>query len=243
MNRVIWKCTICIFVLALQLIPLSSVWAWKVPIEIAITGDNNAKLYSKLIVGIEPDATDDFDNLWDTQALISQSDPENPVLLRAYMQGRAAGEGAAKYLWKDIRGAKAAGDTTWEITVDSVPAGQRVEVNWNVRRGVLKPGETLVMKDGENAGAGNEVVQVDMTRESSYAYVSGGEEPKVLSLVLSKESSNTAGSGSGSGFGCGTTKSQIGSPPAYGTVVTGMIMLFSPLVLLRLFRLKRSALL
>src|SRR3990172_4662370 len=150
MNRVILKFTICIFILALQLIPMTSVWAWKVPIEISTTGVDNIKRYNKVIVGIEPGATDDFDNLWDTPALISLSDPESPVLLRAYIQGRDAGEGAAKYLWKDIRGAAAAGDTTWEITVDSVPAGRSVEVNWNVLRGVLKPGETLVMKDGEN---------------------------------------------------------------------------------------------
>jgi len=240
MNRVILKFTICIFILALQLIPMTSVWAWKVPIEISTTGDDNIKRYNKVIVGIEQGATDDFDNLWDTQALISQSDPENPVLLRAYMQGRAAGEGAAKYLWKDIRGATSTGDTTWEITVDSVPAGKRVVLSWNVLPGLLKPGEVLLLKDSERVGAGNEMVQIDITRDSGYVYVSGGEEPRALSLVLSKESSNTSGSGGGSGFGCGTIKSRIDGPPAYGTAVTGLIMLFSPLVVLRWLRLKRS---
>lgn len=241
MNRVIWKSTICIFILALQLIPVSSVRAWRLPVEIATTGDDHVKRYNKLIVGIEPGATDDFDNLWDTPALISQSDPESPVLLRAYIQGRDGGEGAAKYLWKDVRGAAAAGDTTWEITVDSVPSGRSVVLSWDIQPGLLKPGEVLLLKDSGRVGAGNEMVQTDVTRDSSYVYVSGGEEPRVLSLVLSKESSNTSDSGGGSGFGCGTIKPRIDGPPAYGTSVTGMIMLFSPFFVLRWFRLKRSA--
>lgn len=240
MNRVIWKFTIAVFILALQLMPMTSVWAWKVPIEISTTGEDNAKRYNKLIVGIEQGATDDFDNRWDTPALISLSDPESPALLRAYIRGRDGGEGAAKYLWKDIRGASATGDTAWEITVDSVPAGKRVELSWNVLPGLLKPGEVLLLKDGEGDGAGNVAAEADMVRDSGYSYISAGEEPRVFHLVLSKESSNSSGSGSGSGFGCGTIKPQGDGPPANGSAVAGMMMLFSPLVLLRLFRLKRS---
>ncbi len=241
MSRMIKKLTVSVIILSLQILTVAAAWAWKVPVEISTSGDDDAKLISRLVIGIEQGATDDFDNLWDTPALISLSDPESPVLLRAYMRGREGGSGAAKYLWKDIRGASSAGDTEWEITVDSVPAGRRVELSWNILPGLLRPGEVLLLKDSGGAGGGNGMIQVNTARDSGYAYVSGGEGPRVLSLVLSKESPTASGSGGGSGFGCGTVRSGTGGPPDYGTAAVVIVSLLLPLLVPGFLRLKQSA--
>lgn len=243
MNKVISRFTISFFIFFLQCIFLTSALAWKVPIEISTTGGDNARLYNKLIVGIEQGATDDFDNLWDTPALISLSDPESPVLLRAYIRGRDGGADAVKYLWKDIRGTSTDVDTSWEITVDSVPAGKKVDLSWNVLPGQLKPGEVLLLKDVHRAGAGQEIALADITRDSGYSYISAGKDPRVFKIVLSKESSVNSGPGSGSGLGCGTIMTQGSSPNTSGGAVAGLLPLFSPLVIFRLYRLKRSRLL
>ncbi|MCC7202838.1 MAG: hypothetical protein IT393_09305 [Nitrospirae bacterium] len=246
MSKVISRSTISFFIFFLQCIFLTSAFAWKVPIEISTTGGDNTRLYNKLIVGIEQGATDDFDNLWDTPALISLSDPandsENPVLLRAYIRGRDGAADAAKYLWKDIRGTSTNGDSSWEITVDSVPAGKKVDLSWNVLPGQLKPGEVLLLKDVHRAGAGQEMALADITRDSGYSYISAGKDPRLFQLVLSKESSVNSGSGSGSGLGCGTIMTQGSRPTTSGGAVAGLLSLFSPLVVFRLYRLKRSGL-
>src|SRR3972149_10899772 len=54
-------------------------YAWKVPIEVVRQTAEGEKAFHKLVVGIESGATDGFDNLWDTPALLPQPDPETVV--------------------------------------------------------------------------------------------------------------------------------------------------------------------
>lgn len=214
--------------------------AWKVPIEVSTLSDKGEKVYNKLVVGKEQDATDGFDNLWDTPALDSHPDPDKPVILRAYLRGNGNGAGGTSRLWKDIRGMGAEDETTWEMRIDSVPEGKSVVIRWDIPQGLFKAGERLLLKDNGRSGADGEAVQVDTAGETNYTYVSGGEDARSLSLVLSEEPASRSRSGSGSGFGCGTVKPERGMPSDGGTVAPSVILLLSPLFFFKLLRLTRS---
>lgn len=217
-----------------------SAHAWQFPMEVAAFRDNGEKVYNKLIAGIESGATDSFDNLWDTPALLSHPDDDSSLALRAYFIPQGGGGEAEKArLWKDIRG-MTKGNTTWEITIDSVPAGKIVVVSWELPPGLLKAGERLVLKDDE-AGADGQPIHTDVTQTSSYALISDSDKPKSLSLVYSKESTKSSGSGSGSAFGCGTIRgTHEGGPSDDGTAIPGIIVLFSPWIYIKLLRRLRS---
>lgn len=233
----------CIFAFLFLIFNFSLAYAWKLPIEVAAVSDDGKKAYNKLVIGIESGATDGFDNLWDTPAILSHPDPNSPLVLRAYLEGQGGdGEPEMDRLWKDIRSTTSKGDTVWEIAVDSVPKGKAVDISWNVPQGLLKAGERLVLKDNDRIGTDGKPAETDMTWASSYSFVSESEEPKSLSLVLSKEAVNNSKSGSGSGFGCGTIRPPEDGPSAGGrdTVDMSIIVLFLPLLFLRLTRLRFS---
>ena len=198
---------------AFLIINLPLAYAWKLPIEVSTVTNDGKNVYNKLVVGIESGATDGFDNLWDTPAILSHPDPDAPLLLRAYittptltLPNQGGVEEETKRLWKDIRGTSTKDNKTWDITIDSVPKGKAVLINWEIPQGVLKPGEKLVFRDGGEIDSNGEPVRADISQVSGYAFVSTGEEPRSLSLVLSKEVTDSKRSGSGSGFGCGTIK-------------------------------------
>ena len=227
------KIIVSSFIVLWHLLMIPSVYAWQISLEVAAANHEEEKVYTKLVAGIEPDATNNFDNLWDTPALISSPDPETPSILRAYFTKELEADSGKKYLWKDIRGPVKKGDTLWHITVDSVPEGKNVVLKWEVPQGLLKTGERLVLEDNDRTDADGKPVDTDMIQTSSYEFVSTGEDPRSLSLVLSKEPVTHSRSGSGSGFGCGTTKRH--GPSQGGPDPIAILLLFSPLVL-RLFR-------
>ena len=235
---------ICIFAFLFLIFNFSMAYAWKLPIEVSTATDNGDKVYNKLVVGIEPDATDGFDNLWDTPAIVSHPDPDAPLLLRSYItpflsieEGQGgSGEAGMSGLWKDIRSTTSKGDTVWEIAVDSVPKGKTVDISWNVPQGLLKAGERLVLKDNDRIGTDGKPAETDMTWASNYSFVSESEEPKSLSLVLSKEAVNNSKSGSGSGFGCGTVKPNNNGSANGGEDAFSIVMLFLLLIFVRLLR-------
>lgn len=227
------------FVLLLQTVVIPSSYAWKVPLEVTTTVDGE-KVYNKLVVGIEPDATDNFDNLWDTPAILSHPDSENHILMEAYLNGKGNGPEGTKHLWKDIRGTATKGDTAWDITIDYVSAGKSVVISWNAPQGLLKKGERLVLKDNDSSGSDGQPIQVDMTAASNYTFESAGGEPRSLSMVLSKEAANNTSSGGGSGFGCGTVRPHTGGGPSNGLIALfNMTLLFAPVLFFRLIRLTR----
>ena len=215
------------------LLTYTDIYAWQFPIEVSTYNDNGAKVYNKLVAGSESGATDAFDNLWDAPALINSPDPENKPLLRAYFTPYHSQGSGFNTLWKDIRG-PVKGDTIWDMTVDSVPEGKNVIVTWTMPMGMLKPGERLVLRDNDKAGADANPVKTDISQTLSYEFISDGEGPRSLSLVLSKESSGSASSGSGSGFGCGTVKSADNTPLDGGTSAVGIMVLLMPVVFFKL---------
>lgn len=231
------------FLFLILIFNLPSAFAWKMPIEVAADGEDGGKVYNRLVVGVEAGATDGFDNLWDAPALDSHPDPDSPVMLRAYLLSRTAptppGPIPIDRLWKDIRG-PAKGDTAWEITVASVPAGKSVVINWDAPQGLLKKGERLVLRDNNATDPDGGPMQTDIMQASNYTFISRSEEPRSLYLTLSKEPAESRRSGGGSGFGCGMVRADAGSGPQDGgTAATGMAIILSPL-LLWIFRRYRS---
>jgi hypothetical protein len=226
----------CFGVIVSVLITNTPIHAWQFSIEVSAYNDNGVKVYNRLVAGTESGATDGFDNLWDTPALINSTDPENEPLLRAYftpsLVSHSQGSGF-NALWKDIRG-PVKGKTTWDITVDSVPEGKNVVVAWNMPQGMLKAGDRLVLMDNDKVGADDHPVQTDVTQASNYVFISDGEGARSLSLVLLKESSGSSRSGGGSGFGCGTVKSDDNTPPNSGTSALGIVVLLMPMIFLKL---------
>ena len=233
-------------ILILNLLVAPSVYSWQLPLEVAVSYENGEKMRSKLVAGIEKEATDGYDNLWDTPALITTPDPDAPVTLRAYFSRELQKDvnpvivSGNKYLWKDIRGPARSGDTVWYITLDSIPEGKNVVLSWAAPQGLLKANEKLVLKDSGVAGPDGHPVVTDVIEASSYEFVSDGQDSRYLSLVLSTVQANSRG-GSGSGFGCGTIKSGSDNKfhPEADALIT-LILLFSPLFFRRL-RLLRSA--
>ncbi len=228
---------ICIFTFLFLIFNFSMAYAWKLPMEVTAVAHDGGKVYSRLVIGIESGATDGFDNLWDTPAILSHPDPDSPLVLRAYLEGQGGDEEAEMdRLWKDIRSTTSTGDTVWEIAVDSVPKGKTVDISWNVPQGLLKAGERLVLKDNDRIGTDGKPAETDMTWASNYSFVSESEEPKSLSLVLSKEAVNNSKSGSGSGFGCGTVKPNNNGSANGGGDAFSIVVLFFPLIFVRLLR-------
>lgn len=226
------------------LLNISPALAWQIPIEVATFNDNGEKIYNKLIAGVEPDATEGFDNLWDAPPLITPPDPVNKPSLRAYFTlpalsigetGRKTGN-TEQALWKDIRGPSDK-EIRWDITIDSVPTGKPVIISWDTPQ--LKPGERLVLRDNDSTDPDGKPVEKDMSQAPGYEFVSYGEEPRSLSMVLSKQASDSSSS-SGSGlFGCGTVRPHRDNTHSSGTSALGVVVLFSPVIiqLLRKIRL------
>ncbi|MCC6544405.1 MAG: hypothetical protein IT392_07885 [Nitrospirae bacterium] len=198
--------------------------AWKFPIEVSTVSDNGEKIYNKLVIGKEQGATDDLDYLWDTPALTSHPDSDHPLILRAYLSGKAAGGKQSVQLWKDIRGF-ADGNTMWRISIDSVPKGKKVVLTWDIPQDMLKSGERLILKDNGSAGSDGQPQQTDISMESSYSFLSTDEGTRSMSLELSKASVRN-----GNGLGCGTIRSHRDGPESGGIDVLSVACLFLPII-------------
>ena len=215
---------------------LSTAYAWKMPFEVSTTTDEGLKIYNKLVIGVESGATDRFDNLWDTPALLLQPDPDAAVYLSAYITGNDNDTQGGNKLWKDIRDSISKRDIIWDITVESAPAGKTIAISWIIPQGILETGERILLRDNDKLDADGKPVEVDISKASNYTFVSA-DMSRSLYIVLSKKSANSSSSGSGSGFGCGTIRSFRDGSNDSGMSALNIIILFSPLVILKLFRL------
>jgi len=220
-----------LFYAVFMIIDHPSAFAWRVPIDISTPLDNDKRAYSRLVIGIEPDATEDYDPLWDAPAILSRPDPDTRAL-NAYIKGSWRATGERKYLWRDIRGTSGRGDVVWDLRIDSVPAGRPVTLTWSIRPGMFQKGERLVLRDNDTGGAEGRPVEVDVSLEERYTFVSAGEEARSLSLILSR--TETEGTGSGSGFGCGTVKGGREGRGDGGSGIFNIFILFAPLFVFRL---------
>ena|SRR4030067_323505 len=207
---------------------VSSVHAWQLPIEVAVSSDTGDKTYIKMVVGLEKGATDGFDNLWDAPALASHPDPDRAQLLNAYIHGKGSTAETGR-LWKDIRGVEKSGSTEWVIKIAPLPMGKIVSVQWSIPDGMLIAGERLVLKDNNNLDKDGRPAETNVLGTPGYEFTSDGDGEKTLSMVYSRDSSG--GSSGGSGFGCGTVKDRGGDSGGTGTIDIMAFILFSPFIL------------
>ena len=107
-------------------------------------------------------------------------------------------------------------------------------LSWIMPQGMLTAGERLVLRDNDKVNVDGVPVETDVMQISNYMFVSDGEGPRSLSLVLSGGASESASSGGGSGFGCGTVKAAGNKPPDRGASLPEIMLLLLPLVFLRL---------
>ncbi len=234
-----------IFIWNLLIIP--AVYSWQLPLEVTVSGGNGEIIRSRLVAGVEKEATDGYDNLWDTPALITSPDPDSPVTLSAYFSRDINDDlrpdlvSGNRYLWKDIRGTAKAGDTVWHITLDSIPKGKNVTVKWDVPQGNLKANERLVLKDNGTAGTDSQPAVTDIMQASSYEFVSEGYGSRSMSLVLTTGRANDSNGGSWNGLGCGTIKTGRSNTSSWkNDSLVNLFLLFSPLFFWR-FRRRWSA--
>lgn len=214
-----------------------SAFAWKIPLEVSTTMDDGETVYNKLYVGVEPDAMDGFDNLWDTPAMLSHPDHSKSESLQAYLSSKNEKGVENRQLWKDIKGISK-GEKVWEINIESVSAGKSVSLRWEVPDGLLHSGDRLVLRDKDKTGADGRPVETDVSEESGYSYISDGADTRTLTLTLSREAATKHKSGSGSGFGCGTITTNNNGNPNNNNAVFSMLLLFSPMFIARLLRLR-----
>ncbi len=238
MKKCILRYSLAAAFISICLSAVPSVQAWQLPVEVAVSSDTGDKTYIKMVVGLEKGATDGFDNLWDTPSLASHPDPDRAMLLNAYIHGEGS-TGETGQLWKDIRGVEKPGATEWVITIDPLPSGKLVSVQWSVPDGMFSAGERLVLKDNNNLDKDGRPAETNVPGTPGYEFTSDGDGEKTLSIVYSRDSSGS--SSGGSGFGCGTVKDRGGDSADPGNQVIMMVILFSPLILSRL--LKKSPLL
>jgi len=125
-KKIIKKSDIAILFVIFNLLTVcSSAYAWKMPLEVSTVGDEGEKVYNKLVVGVEPDALDNFDNLWDTPAMLSHPDHVKSLQLRAYLSVKDDKGKETNQLWKDIK-ANSKGEKQWNINIDTASAGKVV---------------------------------------------------------------------------------------------------------------------
>lgn len=228
MKKWILRYSLAAVFISIFLFAVTSVQAWQLPVEVAVSSDSGEKTYIKMVVGLEKGATDSFDNLWDTPALSSHPDPDRAVLLNAYINGKG-GTGETGRLWKDIRGAEKPVNTEWVITIAPVPAGKVVSVQWSVPYGMFSTGERLVLKDNGAIDKDSRPAETNVLAKQRYEFTSDGDGEKTLSMVYSKDSSGS--SSGGSGFGCGTVKDRGADSANPGNHIIMMVLLFSPFFL------------
>lgn len=214
-------------------------FAWKMPLEVSTTMDDGETVYNKLYVGVEPDAMDGFDNLWDTPAMLSHPDHSKSASLRAYLSSKNEKGVENRQLWKDIKG-QSKGEKLWEINIESVSAGKSVFVRWEVPDDLLHSGDRLVLRDKDKTGVDGRPVETDVSEESGYSYISDGADTRTLTLTLSREVTTKRKSGSSSGLGCGTITTNNNGDTNNKNAALSMLLLLSPILIARFYRLKHS---
>ncbi|MBI5756482.1 MAG: hypothetical protein HZA12_06105 [Nitrospirae bacterium] len=206
-----------------------------VPLE-DTTGAGITKAYNRLVLGVHPEATGNYDPQWDTPAFFSTPDPENPPLLRAYFEHPEYASNQ-KELWRDIRSDTGGSQKTWDMAVVLAPSeiGKAITLSWALSPSLLTSKDKITLLDQNSQSS------IDMRRQSSYSFVNGSSSPKMLSVTInSSKGSSSSGSGN---FGCGTVKRDDFNKPGTGTtipILINLLILLSP-VLLRLRPLRSNS--
>lgn len=229
------KIILVVTILTTILIPpvSTSLAAWQLNLEIS-TPDTNADTgiaSNKLVIGTDPNATDEYDNQFDTIALL-----DGPV--QAFFNHPEYEPGHQK-LWRDFR--KDSLPKEWEIEVQS-EVNKPVNITWQIN--TADPLKLTLIDKSNNQ-------EIAMRSSAKYSYSNGASMPKIFLLKVDEEintipSTGSQSSGGGSkGGGCGYIKN-IGKGKKmdineYGQNTLNMLILITPLLIPMLFHKRRMS--
>lgn len=214
---------------------LASASTYQIPIEVsvpveAIGSTDATKAYNRLVLGVHPEATENYDPQWDTPAFFTTPDQETPPLLRAYIEHPEYAENRQQ-LWRDIRSASGSQKVwTVDVSLASSEIGKTVTVVWTLPPSLATSGERVTLSDPETQ------TTVDMRTQSAYRYVNSSSSAKTLSVTISSSPGSSDKDSSGF-FGCGMVKfinsgSQDSADSGrLASVVLNLLILLSPILL------------
>ncbi len=204
--------------------------AWQINLDVSTTDPNadTGIASNKLIIGTEPNATDTYDNTFDTVALL-----KGP--LQAYiLQPEFTPE--QQKLWRDLRSETLPKE--WTVEVYSHEKNNTISIKWEISA-PDKIDFTLVDQDNNQ--------EIGMRKSSEYSYNSVANTHKTFLLRVSENSSvnssgeiNSSSTGSNAvnaskGGGCGyikDVKGYGGYPGSGSSALLNMAILFTPLFLI-----------
>ena len=194
--------------------------AWQLTLDVS-TPDPNSDTgiaSNKLIIGTEPNATDTYDNTFDTVVLL-----KGPV--QAYILHPEYATEQQK-LWRDLR--SDALPKEWTIEINSPEEGNTINIKW----GINAPDNlnfTLIDQDNNQ--------EIGIRASSEYSYNSTSNSQKKFLLRVSENTAVTTGGNNdgntAKGGGCGYIKDISGNnrfPGGPGSAVLNMTILFAPLI-------------
>lgn len=198
--------------------------AWQVDFQVALPDPaaDSGLASNRLILGVDNTASDNFDNLLDTVAYAGGG-------INAYFLHPEYATAKSR-LWQDVRGNQL--PKTWEVEVSSSLDGQ-ASITWDAD--AIPSNVSLKLTDGETGAS------IDMKSMGEYTFQNSPSVARKITLLASEDATGGSPSQAVSmGGGCGYIKN-IGNdksnPMNPGTAAINILILFLPLVGLRLLRL------
>lgn len=176
---------------------------WQINIDVS-TADPNADTgiaSNKLYIGMDPAATDGYDNKFDTIALLG-SPKQAPI--HAYLFHSEYPVEQQK-LWRDFRGDSLPQE--WELEIESGAISNPINIIWEINA----PNHYNFILIDKDTGQ-----EIDITQSTEHSYTNNATLSKKFLLKIAEETPSTSptpttdvkGSGGGSkGGGCGYVKS------------------------------------
>lgn len=142
-----------VLVMALFLLPQPAHADWQVPLRIE-SGD----AYNRLVIGTDATASDGYDSLWDTYALMTGD-------IEAYFS-HPEWNMVHTYFQRDIRAHAPGSSKIWGVTLNSTLSNSTFTITWDISK--LPAGYPAVLVD-ESTGQ-----QTDMRTTPSYSFTYTG---------------------------------------------------------------------
>ena len=218
------------------------VWAntFQIALEVSVPVEDTAgtgitKATNRIVLGVHPEATTNYDPQWDTPALFTTPDPENQPMLKAYIVHPEYASNQQK-LWRDIQSDADGSQKTWNVAVVLAPSeiGKTVTLSWTLPPSLMTSQEKVTLLEPDSQSG------TDMRKQSSYNFVSSSSSPKTLSVTISSPGGSSDNGGASGAFGCGRVKRIDSGKPNPGlplSILINLLILLSPVLLwLRPFR-------
>lgn len=211
---------------------------YQIPMEISIPMDSG-KAANKLVLGVHPEASSQFDPAWDTPTFFSVPIAQDVPPLQAYVRHPEYAENQ-RQLWRDIRSDAGTGTQSWDLLLAVSPevslSGRPVTVAWTLPPSLASSKSDVTLTDA------TENKTLDMKTQSSYTFVNpGSSSPKLLSVRVTSSPDAPGKSSAGSGtFGCGMIQPRDSGPSSPGTsglvlvnALIGLLLWLSPVLIHR----------